>query len=151
MSPWARDIVHPRIQSGATMAPLNFAVGWQVVNYGPLLERTHQAWKQRASNLGVLLGAIVMTATLWRYDYFSHADSLDPHAVIYLGISCVIIAASLYLSVGAIRCPSCGDRWIWRALKLASGRWLHWLRAQDVCPACGARGDLRPDNRWRDR
>lgn len=143
-------MVGPRLQSGTTVRTLDFAPGWPVVNYGPLLDRTHQAWKQRASNLGVLLGAVVMTATLWRYDYFSHAGSLDPHAVIYLGISCVIIAASLYLSVGAIRCPSCGDRWVWRALKLASGRWLHWLRAQDACPACGASGELPPDNRWRD-
>lgn len=148
MSPWAReDTVRPRRKSGATVRPLNFTVGWQVVNYGPLLDRTHQAWKQRASTLGVLFGAVVMTATLWRYDYFSNTDSLDPHAVVYLGISCVIIVASLYLSVGAIRCPSCGDRWIWRALKLASGRWLHWLRAQDVCPACGASGELPPGAR----
>jgi len=139
--------VRPRRPAGLRARPLNFTVRWQVVNYGPLLDRTHQAWKQRACNLGVLLGAVIMTATLWRYDYLSHADSVDPHAVIYLGISCLIIAVSLYLSVGAIRCPSCGDRWIWRALKLASGRWLHWLRDQEICPVCGASGELPPNNR----
>jgi hypothetical protein len=124
----------------------NFTVRWQVVNYGPLLDRTRQAWKPRASNLGTALGVAIMVATLWRFDYFSHPDSLESRAVAYLGISSLIIAVSLYLSVGAIRCPSCGDRWMWRALKIASGRWLHWLRDQQVCPACGARGDLPPDN-----
>ena len=117
-----------------------------MVNYGPLLDRTHQAWKPRTSNLGTALGVAIMVATLWRYDYFSNADSLNSRAVALLGVSCLIIAVSLYLSVGATRCPSCGDRWIWRALKHASGRWLHWLRAQQVCPACGAGGDLPPGN-----
>ena len=141
--------MRPGPQSGACARPLDSAVRWRVVNYGPLLDRTHQAWKPRASNLGIALGVAIMVAALWRFDYLSHADSLDSRVVVYLGISSLIIAVSLYLSVGAIRCPSCGDRWMWRALKIASGRWLHWLRDQQACPACGASGDLPPNKRWR--
>ena len=130
------------------MLPLSFTVRWQMVSYGPLLDRTHQGWKQRASNFGALLGTLIMVATLWRFHYLSHGGVIDRSGVIYLGISCVIIAASLYISFGTIRCPVCGNRWIWRAARQRSPPWLTWLRAQQTCPACGSSGELLPNNRW---
>lgn len=37
----------------------------------------------------------------------------------------------------SIRCPHCGMRWIWIAVKSQEHlRWINWLIAQRVCPGC---------------
>ena len=66
------------------------------------------------------------------------------------GASALIAAVSLFIFFGAVRCPACGAKWVWRAVRQRAGRWLEWLHEQQVCPVCGSVGDLlQPNNRWK--
>ena len=137
------DITGPRPLSDVGARPLNFTVRGQMVSYGPLLDRTHQSWKLRLSNLGVLLATGIIVVPFFFYDAASRAVG------IYSGLGALIAAISLFISFGTIRCPTCGSRWLLRAAKQPAGRWLQWLRAQQVCPSCGTGGTLPSNNRWR--
>jgi len=38
----------------------------------------------------------------------------------------------------SIRCPSCGKRWVWAAVRgQAAGAWLAALLSHHACPSCG--------------
>jgi hypothetical protein len=115
-----------------------------MVSYGPLLDRTHQAWKPRAANAGIVVGILIQFVPRWLFQGLS-----DRQTLIYTGVSCAVIAVSLFISFGTIRCRACGARWMWRAAQQPAGRWLSWLRAQQACPTCGGTGELGPNSRSR--
>ena len=57
-----------------------------------------------------------------------------------LGIS----LAGFILGCGTIRCPGCGARLLWKAVReQQSGNWLAWLMSLKRCPVCGAHSDER--------
>jgi hypothetical protein len=40
----------------------------------------------------------------------------------------------------SIRCPNCGARWVWLAMRHhALGQWQPWLVGLTACPSCGHR------------
>lgn len=46
----------------------------------------------------------------------------------------------LVLGCGTIKCPKCGARLLWKAVKeQPSNSWFSWLMSLDRCPVCGAR------------
>ncbi len=136
--------MRPRLESGVCARPLNFTVRWQVSAYGPLIDRTHQAWKLHVATMGVLLAVgIHVVARLFLPGVTGRELAL------YSGASAIIAAVSLFIFFWSVRCPACGANWIWRAAKQRSGPWLQWLHEQQVCPVCGSTGDLPPNNRCR--
>lgn len=62
-----------------------------------------------------------------------------------------IMLGSVALGLGAftfeclsVRCPDCGARWMWMAVRRQSvGQWLRWLTTLSACPTCGM-----PKHRW---
>lgn len=47
---------------------------------------------------------------------------------------------SLGATCSAIRCPECGDRWVWRAVSTVDAQtWVPWLFELAACPGCGAK------------
>jgi hypothetical protein len=112
-----------------------------VSSYGPLIDRTHQAWKLHVATIGILSAiAIHVVARL-----FLHGITGRELAV-YSGASAVIAAVSLFIFFLSVRCPGCRANWIWRATTHRAVRWLQWLHEQQVCPVCGSSGDRPPDN-----
>jgi hypothetical protein len=52
-----------------------------------------------------------------------------------------LTAAGFLLACTAIRCPRCGKRWVWDAMRSqAAGRWLAALLSARLCPSCGYSG-----------
>ena len=52
-----------------------------------------------------------------------------------LGFS-IILFAYIFASV-SIKCPSCGDKWFWRAIsKIRSKNAFKWLNKAESCPVC---------------
>jgi hypothetical protein len=113
-----------------------------VISYGPLIDRTQQAWKLHAVNVGVLLAIVVHLLARWVLPGITGRE-----LALLSGISAVIAAVSLFIFFGTVRCPACGANWVWLATKERAARWLEWLREQQVCPVCGSSGKLRPDRR----
>lgn len=114
-----------------------------MISYGPLIDRTHQAWKLHAVNIGVFSAIVIHVVARW----FLHGITGRQLAILS-GASAVIAAASLLIFFAAVRCPVCGANWVWRATRERAGRWLEWLREQQVCPVCGSSGNV-PSSRWR--
>lgn len=114
-----------------------------MISYGPLIDRTHQAWKLHAVNIGVLLAIVVHVLARWFLRGITGRE-----LAILSGASAVIAAASLVIFFGTVRCPVCGANWVWRATRERSIRWLEWLREQQVCPVCGSSGNV-PSSHWR--
>jgi len=108
-----------------------------VSSYGPLIDRTHQAWKLHLATIGVVLAIVIhVVARLFLRGITGRELAL------YSGASAIIAAVSLLIFFGSVRCPVCRANWIWRAARQRSGRWLEWLHEQQVCPVCGSSGDL---------
>jgi predicted RNA-binding Zn-ribbon protein involved in translation (DUF1610 family) len=116
-----------------------------VSSYGPLIDRTHQAWKLHAANVGVALAIALHVVARWFVPGITGRE-----LAVCSGASALIAAVSLFIFFGAVRCPACGAKWVWRAVRQRAGRWLEWLHEQQVCPVCGSMGDLlQPNNRWK--
>jgi hypothetical protein len=106
-----------------------------VSNYGPLIDRTKQAWKLRTANVGVVLAIVIHVVPRWLLHGVSGRE-----IAIYAGVSALTAAVSLFVFFATIRCPVCGANWMWRAAKQWPGSWMDWLRRQQICPACGSDG-----------
>lgn len=126
--------------AGASARPLDLMARWQVISYGPLIDRTHQAWKLHAVNIGVLLAIVIHAVARWVLRGITGRE-----LALFSGASALIAAVSLFIFFGTVRCPACGANWASRAIKERAGRWLEWLREQQACPVCGASGNVRPD------
>jgi predicted RNA-binding Zn-ribbon protein involved in translation (DUF1610 family) len=86
--------------------------------------------------VAVVASGIVMIFAQWQND----ALTTDQFALAMLSAMVIGLGAFVF-GCTAIKCPKCGERWLWRAVRTrSSGSWLHWLQSQDRCPACGAYG-----------
>jgi hypothetical protein len=113
-----------------------------VISYGPLIDRTHQAWKLHAVNIGVLLAIVIHVVARWFLPGITGRE-----LALFSLASAVIAAGSLIVFFGTVRCPACGANWVWRATRERAGRWLEWLRDQQVCPVCGSSGNVLSNRR----
>ena len=111
-----------------------------MVTYGPLIDRTHQAWKLHAANAGVVLAIFIHVIPRWLLGGVTARE-----IAIYSGVSAVIAALSVFIFFGTIRCPACGANWMWQAIKERTGGWLSWFHEQQVCPVCGSGAELPPN------
>jgi hypothetical protein len=111
------------------------------MDWGPLLERTHQVWKLHAAVVGVCVSILIGTIP------FVYTVT-NNQAALYTGISALVAFISLAVLFLGLKCPACRSNWMWRAARQPHSNWLRWLREQQVCPACG-RLAVPSNNRWR--
>lgn len=121
--------------------PRDFTVRGHVVHWGPLLERTHQAWKLRALMIGSAIAVLLEAAPLV-YTFTKQ------QATLFAGLGALVAFTAFAIPFVGLRCPACRSPWMWRAAKQRSTNWLRWLQSQQVCPDCG-RLAVASDNRRR--
>jgi hypothetical protein len=93
---------------------------------------TGQLWKGVA---GILLMLIGLGLIYWLISDARPANA-DTHGLLLTGGLTLAIIGVCYPML-AVRCPKCGDAWVWRAMRrLPHRQWLQWLLAQDSCPRC---------------
>jgi predicted RNA-binding Zn-ribbon protein involved in translation (DUF1610 family) len=102
---------------------------------GSLLYRTNQQWKLYAMTVGCLISCVCLFGVPWLLNDFS-----DQAKLVYTILGTVAAVVGLAIAFFGIRCPACGSRWMTRAAKQHSSKWLHWLSMLQECPDCGANG-----------
>ena len=109
---------------------------WQLISEQSVLRRAGQAWKLQVAFVGLLIAGVLM---VWAQ---LKITSLTAEQFTFLTLAGVAMAlVSLFGACIAIRCPSCGSKWLWQAVRNKhSNSWLAWLLEQKACPTCGARG-----------
>ena len=132
--------MRPRRSSGVVVRPLNFTVRGHGVNYGPLLEQTHQTWEVRAMMIGVSAAVLLEAVPL----FFTFGKGA---ALLFSGLGAWMALISVVIAFVGIKCPGCGSHWMWRAAFQPSPNWVGWLRRQQVCPACKQLA-VPSNNRW---
>ena len=105
-----------------------------------ILYHTHQPWKYNASIVIDWLGIVVATGSFYYY-------RSDPQRhLLYLSVAALIFITSSIIAL-QIKCPRCGSRWFWQALKTPlGGDGLGKLRSQNACPKCGFGRAMRESN-----
>lgn len=97
-----------------------------------VIKKTGQSWKAWLSCVTVIGGG---ASTFYGLSYGS---LLFP---VLIGI--VLVGFGLVFACTAIRCPSCGARWVWLGFKGQNAmQWLPWLLNQAECPVC--QGAIQP-------
>jgi hypothetical protein len=96
-----------------------------------VLVRSGQAWKGIAGMLAIFLGTGLV---YWSVSVFQVADM----KLSMLVIGTFLAGTGTVYPWLAVRCPSCRDPWLWRAMSRHPHRqWLSWLLSQGSCPKCG--------------
>ena len=95
-----------------------------------IIRKTGQWWKLGLAFGGFFVGGILILGGLTVI-----ASNQTAILVVLAGI--VFGVASFVYSCSAIRCPSCGARWVWLGISgKSTGQWLNWLLNQSSCPKC---------------
>ena len=98
-----------------------------------VIKRMGQLWKFIVYVSGCGVGGIAMAIG---YSALNNPDSCVFPVGMLSGIA--LVAACTGFAWVSIRCPACGQRWFWEAVrKQPLGRWLNWLLSLHDCPACG--------------
>ena len=107
-----------------------------------MIRKSGQWWKAVASFWLLMFGALVMAWGL------THISIYPPDYVMPVVLAGICLAAlGFAFACLAIRCPSCGARWVWMGVSgKSSGQWLSWLLSQSKCPACGSDAQSRAIN-----
>ena len=85
-----------------------------------------------AGGASVVLGSLTMFAGVLT---LSGAQRIFSLGLVLAGIVMAIVGFTFACS--SIRCPACGARWLWLAVKeQRTGSWLAWLMSQTQCPIC---------------
>jgi predicted RNA-binding Zn-ribbon protein involved in translation (DUF1610 family) len=101
-----------------------------------LIYRTKQTWKLHAMTIGCVIAIVCLFVIPWLLN-----DSSEHVELTYWILGTVAPAAGLSVAFFTIRCPACGARWMTRAAKQHSSKWLQWLSTLQECPDCGAKGE----------
>ena len=104
-----------------------------------IVARTGQAWKYYVGLFGALLG--VMASILVVLTQRPTAER-TVGSFLKLQIGAVVTVASVLYLCLADRCPRCGARWFWKALRRWRGS--RWLRSLSNCPTCHYSGQGGP-------
>ena len=95
-----------------------------------IVQESGQLWKLVAGLLSLSIGFLIMVYGL--------RNLRGPDGFTFTFVGMVIGICAFVAMCRAISCPACGMRWLWAAMKTQEqSQWLHWLRAQRVCPRCG--------------
>lgn len=84
------------------------------------------------------MGAIAVLVFVGAFYLFSYQSW---QFVLSLAVAVALSIAHFILALG-IKCPKCGSRWYWQALKtLVGDNGLGKFRSQKLCPTCVYSGD----------
>ncbi len=98
-----------------------------------LLATTNQASTLR--RMGVSMGLCFASASVAPLLLAQQRVAL---AMVLFVVGALGLVGCAFYIVRAVRCPSCGCRWVEHALgEVPMGTWLHWLMTFDACPQCG--------------
>jgi len=107
-----------------------------IIKEDSILYVTEQAWKHKLSLAIGVISVFVLVGALYYFSYQSWQFLLCMAVVV------VLSTASIFINF-RIKCPECGSRWYWQALKTSVGdNGLGKFRSQKVCPNCGFSGDV---------
>ena len=97
-----------------------------------VIKKTGQIWKGAASAALVIGGFLVMMVGLLTL------SSGRPSVTFGLAIAGIMLgAAGFIFACASVRCPKCGARWLWLAIRYQpAGLWLLWVMNQQRCPTC---------------
>jgi hypothetical protein len=98
-----------------------------------VIKKTGQWWKMLAAFSGIVAGGVIMAIA------FAVMNSLTAESFfVCMFVGMVFVFVSACFGCISIRCPSCGKRWIWEAVrKQPASMWLASLLGNRVCPDCG--------------
>lgn len=86
-----------------------------------------------------LIGLLGLLASVALFGFVIYQGQTGTLAFDLLGLATVIGIAGFAYPVLTIRCPGCGDRWLWRAMSTQPHpRAMKWLAEQERCPNCDA-------------
>lgn len=96
-----------------------------------IVGKTGQSWKLGLGLTFLLIGFATMVTGLQRLQQPNGFETC---------LTGIAIGLSAFAGTcAAVRCRSCGMRWLWAAMKGQEQlQWLNWLAAQRTCPRCGA-------------
>ncbi len=101
-----------------------------------ILYRTNQAWMHKLAHAMGMLAVLVFVGALYLFPYQGWQFAL------FITVAVAFSIASIFINF-RIKCPKCGSRWYWLALKTSVGdNGLGKFRSQKVCPACGFSGEV---------
>jgi hypothetical protein len=97
-----------------------------------MLGASKQLWKLYFSLCFVILGGFVLAFAV------SSMERLTDGFLFVLVFGGLFVVSISVLAGGlSIKCPKCGAKLFWRALKEApASQWLQWLLTLSRCPAC---------------
>ena len=105
-----------------------------VVDGLTFVERTGQRWKLRAV---FWLPGLMMLLTYW----LAKVSATSSLKFLFIVGGDAGGLAFFVWSIASFRCPACGDRVLFRAMREQSIReWETWLLALSACPVCGDPG-----------
>ena len=97
-----------------------------------IIVRSGQGWKALTFLLGSVLSALCLVAGLM---LISGEQATLGLYLLLLGPG--VFVCSLLFACSAIRCPYCGERWVWVMIsRYPAPAWAAHLFAQRVCHAC---------------
>jgi len=107
-----------------------------IIKNGSILSRTNQAWKHKTSLAFGMVAVFVFVGALYFFPYQSWQFELS------LAVAVMFSIVSILINL-IIKCPKCGSRWYWKALKTSVGNnGFGKFRSQKECPTCGFSGDV---------
>jgi hypothetical protein len=96
-----------------------------------VIRRTGQWWKVAAAFWAIILGS----GLVWYHAAQIGMNAPERLPVIAM-LGCTLILIGFLIAWMAVRCQSCGARWIWIGMTdQDAGNWVNWL-AQSKCPQC---------------
>jgi len=101
------------------------------------LHRARQMWKLPAFLVAFpAVGLALMIALVWDVVELPVRHSI----VLYLSSLAVLVISYAWVLL-TVRCPSCGARVLWLAVKTKTpGEWFNWVVDLESCPICGSDG-----------
>jgi hypothetical protein len=104
-----------------------------------IIRASGQWWKLVAAFWTIVAGGLLMWAGI------SMLQPGAPHSVLALLIGGVLsVFLGLAFACVAVRCQSCGARWVWLSVNGQSARnYGQWLLSLSECPVCHAKGNER--------
>jgi hypothetical protein len=75
--------------------------------------------------------------------FIMNRSSSEIFGLCMLAAICCVFCSACF-GCFSIRCPSCGKRWVWAAVRgQAAGAWLAVLLSHHACPNCGHPNESR--------
>ncbi len=102
-----------------------------------LIARSGQWWKVYAG-IGFAVVCAVMVFVAVRQGL---SPTVSENADTWFMVRVIATIAGLVgaaVLLGWVRCPQCGSRWVWSALRTQPlDNWLPWIMTLERCPKCG--------------